>query len=357
MRVDLSTVVAGVQMKNPVICASGEPTMTFAGIRAAIDAGSGAVIAKSTNESEAAKHQLDGAEYALLNANWEQLSWEEQTSHSSSLFCRSGLVQLPFDEWLSGLVDLDRYAQTASSLVAGSLIVANEDRAVELATAMEAAGLRMLELNLSAPHGEEAQSGAIRIERAPDRIVALTERIRQAVQLPLLVKLSGQSDDVLGEVTAAYRGGADGVVLTGRQLGFLPDLDRRRPVLGTFGAIGGGWALPLTLRWIAKARERFGPEYTLVATNGVRSGRDVARALLAGAAATEVCSVVMTDGYQAISQLVDDLTDYLIEQNIERVSDIIGEAVDTVQTYQTAGQERSGPAQWRRFAAGTAASE
>src|SRR5205823_258155 len=127
-----------------------------------------------------------------------------------------------FDAWLAGLVALDQYARTVDSLVIGSLIVADEDRAIELAAAMEMAGLRMLELNLSAPHGEEAAPGAIRLERAPERIAQLTARIRQAVRIPLLVKLSGQTDDVLAEVAAAYQAGADGVVLMGRHLGFVP---------------------------------------------------------------------------------------------------------------------------------------
>src|SRR3954465_1350977 len=106
MHVDLSTTVAGMRLKNPVICASGEPTITFAGIRAAIDAGAGAVVAKSTNESEAAKRQLDGAEYALLAGDWQRLSWGDVAPAGASIFCRSGLVQMPFDDWLAGLAEL-----------------------------------------------------------------------------------------------------------------------------------------------------------------------------------------------------------------------------------------------------------
>lgn len=128
MHVDLSTTVAGVRLKNPVICASGEPTITFAGIRAALDAGAGAVVAKSTNESEAAKRQLDGAEYTLLDAEWRPLLWDAPAPADASLFCRSGLVPLPFDDWLTGLAELDRYAATLDSYVIGSLIVAGEER-------------------------------------------------------------------------------------------------------------------------------------------------------------------------------------------------------------------------------------
>lgn len=347
---DLATTVAGVRLKNPVICASGEPTLTFAGIRAAIDAGAGAVVAKSTNESEAAKRQLDSARYSLLSSDWRELDWAAPAPPGASLFCRSGLAQLPFDEWLAGLAALDRYAAARDCVVIGSLIVAGEARAPELARAMEQAGLRMLEFNLSAPHGEEAAPGAILRETAPERISSLTAAVRKAVSIPLLVKLSGQTDDVLAQVAAAYAAGADAVVLTGRHLGFLPDLARRAPHLGTFAAIGGGWALPLTLRWVAKARARFGPERCLVATNGVRSGGDVARCLLAGAAAAEVCSVVMTDGYSALGRLVVELRDYLSAQGIAQLGDIIGEAADAVQIYQHVAVEHTG--EWRRFAAG-----
>src|SRR5205085_9565049 len=132
-------------------------------------------------------------------------------------------------------------------------------------------------------------------------------RVRQAVRMPLLVKLSGQTDDVLAEVAAAYQAGADGVVLMGRHLGFVPDVTRRQPLLGTFAAIGGGWALPLTLRWIAKARAELGADVSLVATNGVRSGEDVVRCLLSGARAVEVYTAVHHEGQAGLVRIVSEL--------------------------------------------------
>jgi dihydroorotate dehydrogenase len=46
----LTTVIGGLTLPNPVICGSGEPVMTEAGIRAALAAGAAGVIAKSVNE-------------------------------------------------------------------------------------------------------------------------------------------------------------------------------------------------------------------------------------------------------------------------------------------------------------------
>jgi hypothetical protein len=60
--------VGGLRLKNPLICGSGEHTITAAGMQALLQAGAAAVVAKSVNESEAARKQLDGTDYVLLDA-------------------------------------------------------------------------------------------------------------------------------------------------------------------------------------------------------------------------------------------------------------------------------------------------
>jgi dihydroorotate dehydrogenase (NAD+) catalytic subunit len=58
----LATDIGRFALSNPVICGSGEPVMTEAGLRAALRAGAAGVIAKSVNEQPAAGRQLDRAE-------------------------------------------------------------------------------------------------------------------------------------------------------------------------------------------------------------------------------------------------------------------------------------------------------
>jgi dihydroorotate dehydrogenase (NAD+) catalytic subunit len=161
-------------------------------------------------------------------------------------------------------------------------------------------------------------------------------RVRSAVALHLTVKLPG-SGNVLALVVAARDAGADSVALAGRPLAFLPDLASRRPLLGTFGAIGGAWALPLTLRWVAKARARCGADLPILATNGVRDGNDVARALLAGASAAELGTALWTDGPAAIERTLAELGAYLEAQALT-AQDLVGEAADAVMTYEEAGK-------------------
>jgi dihydroorotate dehydrogenase (NAD+) catalytic subunit len=121
----------------------------------------------------------------------------------------------------------------------------------------------------------------------------------------------------------------------GRHMGFLPDLETREPLLGSFGGYSGPWALPLSLRWVAKTRLALGREVPLVGTNGARNGLDVARFLLAGASAVQVATSVIAEGFGAITRMVDELTSYLERQGVN-ARDVVGEAADRSISYEEA---------------------
>jgi dihydroorotate dehydrogenase (NAD+) catalytic subunit len=323
---DLGVTVAGLELTSPVIAGSGESTSTAAQIRACLDAGASAVVAKSTNESDAAKAQLRASEYVLLDEDFTSRPLGP-ARRGDSLFCRSGLVDEPFERWVETLATLDREAGDA--YVVPSLIVGDLDAAVSMARAFEQAGLRWLELNVGAPHAAEAAPGAIRTG------AELVRPIREAVGLPLTVKVGGL--DPVAAATASHDAGADAVVLAARAQAFVSDLETRRPVLGTFAAIGGSWAVPVTCRHLAKARHAR-PDACLVGTNGARGGLDVARMLLAGACAVQLTTLVMTDGAGALRTVTAELERYLDEQGVS-ARQIVGESADAVQTYEEAALE------------------
>jgi dihydroorotate dehydrogenase (NAD+) catalytic subunit len=321
---DLTVNVAGLELRNPVLAGSSEGTATAGQIRACLDAGAAAVVAKSTNESEAAKAQLRAAEYVLLDEALDARALG-RASRRDSLFCRSGLLDEPFDAWVEILAELDRGA--GGAYVVPSLIVSDVDEAQRMAAAFENAGLRWLELNIAAPHADQA-GGAIRTG------AELVRPVRETVSLPLSVKVGS-----VDEAEAAFAAGADAVVLSTRAQGFLPDLATRRPVLGTFGAVGGAWAVPLTCRQLAQARLRLGAGASLIGTNGARDGRDVARFLLAGASAAQLATAVLTDGPEVLARAIAELSAYLDEHGLA-ARDLVGEATDHVQTYEEVALER-----------------
>ena len=336
----LATRIGALDLPNPLICGSGEPVMTEAGIRAALAAGAAGVIAKSVKERPEGAAQLDRADYAFLGAD------HTPDRAGASLFCRSGLAPYDPAAWFATLAVLDAEAARSGRFVAASLVLAATPGAVRIAALARAAGLRVFELNVGAPHAGEAAAGAIAQETDPAALAALVGAVRAATPgMQLWVKLTGLSANLPALALAARDAGADAVVMMGRFMALVPDLDSFAPVLGTAGAYGGGWALPIVCRFLALSRRAVGPAFPLLGTNGARSGADVARLALAGAAATEVLSVVMAEGFGALSRILAELEALLVARDIAFAA-LLGRAADAQQSY---ADQPDLTGRWRAF--------
>jgi len=345
MSVDLAVTVGALRLKNPVICAAGEHVLTAAGVRAGIAAGAAVVVAKSVNETAAGREQLARTDYALLGADWRREPWPARDWRDASLMCRSGLQPVATDEWLATVAALDGEARAHDAYVAASIILADLGQAVSIARTVEAAGIRLLEFNVGAPYGEEAAGGAIVTERAAARVREQVKAICDAVRIPVWVKLTGQSENVAALAAAARDGGAAAVIMIGRSLGLMPDLDTHDPLLGTNLGYGGRWALPLACYWLARSRRHVGAGFPLIGTNGVRSGLDVARMMLAGASAAELCIAVTTGGFGVLRDAIGELERYLAARRASAAS-LVGVTADRVGTF---GAQALRPDYWRGF--------
>lgn len=336
----LATRIGALALRNPVICGSGEPVMTEAGIRAALRAGAAGVVAKSLNERPEGAAQLDRADYAFLDADGRA------APSGVSLFNRSGLIQRDVADWFAAIAAIDREAAANGQFVAASIVYAGPAGAVAIAHAARQAGLRVFELNVGAPHASEATPGAIVQETDPARLRSLVAEVRAACEgMQLWVKLTGLSGNLPALALAASEGGADAVCMMGRFMALVPDLETHAPVLGTSAAYGGGWALPIVCRFLALSRRALPARYPLIGTNGVRSGEDVVRMALAGASAVEALSVVMHDGFGALSRVLAELKEYLERRDLT-FADLVGRAADRLEGY---GAQPATPGRWRDF--------
>lgn len=340
----LAVDVGGVRLANPVICGAGEHVITEAGVRAAIDAGAGAVVVKSANESAAARRQLAHTGYTLLDSEFRELPWNFAPPPDASLLNRSGLFPGTLDEWIAQVARL--VAAPGDAVIVPSVIPADYSVAPELCARVVAeTGAHVIELNTGAPHGREAAAGAIALETATDPLAELVGSVVAAVDVPVWLKLTGQTDDVAALAASGWNAGAAAITVMGRHMGFVPDVDTQAPVLGTVGAYGGSWALPLTCRWLARIREDLGPHVPLLATNGARSGLDVVRFLLAGASAVQMNSAIFTGGFGVISTAVDELEQYLKGRG-DTAAAIVGRAADRLGSY---GEQPADEHAWERY--------
>jgi dihydroorotate dehydrogenase (NAD+) catalytic subunit len=336
----IATRIGSLALPNPVICGSGEPVMTESGIRAALAAGAAGVVAKSVNEQPAAANQLDRADYTFLTTD------HRPAKAGVSLFCRSGLAQRDPSEWFGAIAAIDRDARLTGRFVAASIVLGTIEGAERIARLAHHAGLRVLELNVGAPHATEATPGAIAQESDPASLGVLVRRVRAAApDMQLWIKLTGLSTNLPALALAASEAGADAVVMMGRFMAVVPDLDTLAPALGTSAAYGGPWALPIVCRSLALSRHAVGQDFPLLGTNGARSGGDVARLALAGACATEVLSIVMHEGFGALTRLIGELDDLLARRRL-RFGELIGRVADQLGRY---ADQPETPGRWRCF--------
>jgi dihydroorotate dehydrogenase (NAD+) catalytic subunit len=340
----LATRVGGVRLKNPLIAAAAEHLIDADGVRRALAAGVGAVVVKSANESQAAKDQLQRAEYMALDDTWRPVPWGPHAPSSATIACRSGLSPLPFDAWLEQTVTLDREAKAHDAYAVASLILAALDPAIDMARRIEQAGLRILELNIGTPYASQAR-GVVATELDPARVTAIVGAVRAAIKIPLWVKLTGQSERVPELARAAFEAGANSVVMAGRLLGLIPDVETFEPMLGTTLGVGGFWNLPLTCHWLALTRAQIGDDKPLIGINGAQSGLDVARMMLAGASAVAIASPVMLRGYDLLAAALAEFEEFLARKNVT-AAELVGRAADRRKTFAEMPLRQDN---WRRY--------
>jgi dihydroorotate dehydrogenase (NAD+) catalytic subunit len=340
----LATKIGRVELKNPLIAGAAEHVIDADGVRRALAAGVGAVVVKSTNESQAARDQLQRAEYMVLDEHWRPVPWTRQAPAAAYIACRSGLTPQPFAAWLEQTARLDRDARNCDSYAIASLILAELEPALRMASEIEQAGVRILELNIGTPYASQAK-GVVSTELDPERVAKIVSAVRAAVSIPLWVKITGQSERVPDLAAAAFASGGEAVVMAGRSLGLIPDIDTFEPMLGTSLGVGGYWNLPLTCHWLALSRAQVGADKPLIATNGAQSGRDIVRMMLSGASAVQMASAVMLRGFDVLSDALAELETYLAGKALA-AGDLIGRTADRRKSFAAMPPR---PDNWKKY--------
>jgi dihydroorotate dehydrogenase (NAD+) catalytic subunit len=342
---DLVTRVGRTTLRNPIIAGPADHFIDEDGVRRAIRTGVGAVVLKSVNETQNAKDQLQSAEYVALDEQWRPVPWGPAAPRATTFANRTGLGPASFEQWLDYAVRLDREARAHDTVAVASIILADMDHALRMARQIEQAGIRVLELNIGTPYAREAKRNTVTTELDPARVEAIVSTMRKAVSIPIWVKTTGQSERVPDLADAAFRAGADSVIMAGRLLGLIPDIDTMKPMLDTALGIGGYWNLPMTCYWLAISRAKLGRGRPLIGINGAQSGLDVARMMLAGASAVEIASAVQLRGYAVLSDALAEFERYLADKNVSAM-DLVGRAADVRKTFADMPPK---PDNWRRY--------
>ena len=303
--IDLSTTYLGLKLANPLIPSSSPLTANLDDAKRLEDSGAAAIVLPSLFE-ESVHHEQ------------KQL---EKYIHSQALgLSEAGSFHPVPDDYSSELDNyLEHLQQLKSTLnipVIASLNGISDSGWIEHGKDLMSAGADALELNVYyvAADPDEAANDV------ENRYINLLQQLRDNISIPIAMKLSSQFSSVGNMLLRLEQTGASGAVLFNRF--YQPDIDleslRIKPQL----ALSSSTEALLRIRWIALLRSRV--DFSLAATGGFHTVEDIIKALLAGADAVYLCSVLLNTGPGYCADLLKQLEHWLAEHEYNSVKQMQG---------------------------------
>ena len=185
---------------------------------------------------------------------------------------------------------------------------------------LSAAGVDMIEVNISCPN---VKAGGLAYGTRPELAAEVTEVAKgHAGSTPVMVKLSPNVTDITEIAKAVEGAGADALSLTNTLRGRPIDVNTRRPILKrNTGGLSGPAVLPVAVRMVWEVANAV--KVPILGMGGVAKGADAAQMLLAGATAVAVGTACFDDPYAPV-KVRDALAQLAADQGLARVSELTG---------------------------------
>jgi len=305
MSVELSSTYLGLRLANPLVVASGPLSEKVDTLRQLEQAGAAAVVLPSLFE-EQIRHQEEQA---------------AEIEHYGTERFAEALTYLPILHRAEATTDtylkhVEAAKKAVSIPVIASLNGATKGGWIQYAKRMEEAGADAIELNIYIFNVDPNVSG----QAVEDQYVELLQAVRESVSVPVAVKIGPFFSSLPHFAQRLADVGADGLVLFNRyphpklnldELKVSPQVDLSVPSESR-----------LVVRWIAVLRDQL--TLSLAATGGFHTSEDIIRALMAGADAVQVLSVLLHQGPAYLSELLGQMRTWLEEHEYESVEQLKG---------------------------------
>ena len=289
---DLRTRYLGLELRSPLVASASPLTGSLDGLARLEAAGAGAVVLPSLFE--------------------EELDEEPGRAATSPAAAQAGYGAGP-----AAYLALISQAKAALSIpVIASLNGVSRSGWVRYATRMEQAGADAVELNIYYVSSRPGRSGS-EIEW---RYLDVVRSVRQAIQIPLAVKLSPYFSSLANMAGQLAEAGANGLVLFNRF--YQPDVNIEALEVAPRLELSTSVELRLPLRWVAILHRRFG--VSLAASTGVHTAEDVIKTLLAGADVAMMTSALLRHGPDHLRLLESGLRDWMDRHHYETVDQLRG---------------------------------
>jgi len=302
---DLSTQYLGLDLKNPIVASSSPLTWDLKSATALQKAGAAAIIMPSLFEEQIENEQ----------AQLDRFIHQQSIGHSETDSFHPQLNDY-MDYQNKYLSQLELLKRELDIPVIASLNGISEGGWVQNAVDLEQAGADALELNVYYVAADPDETG-LQVEQ---RYLSLFEAIKSRVNLPICVKLTQQFSAIGWMVKQLEQAGAAGVSVFNRF--YQPDIDLETLHIVPKLELSHSSEALLRIRWVAMMRHHV--SLSLAITGGMHTAEDVLKGLLSGADVTCMCSVLLDQGPQQITRVLEQMSLWMMDKEYESVSQLKG---------------------------------
>jgi len=301
---DLSTTYMGVPLKNPVIVAASSISNYVDKVKRAEEIGAGGLVIRSLFEEQIHHDEMTMADFLERAAN---ISPEIQSSFYPPVEHGGPREHLMWVEKTRRAVNMPIFA---------SLNAVSPGAWTSYAKQLEETGIAGLEINYYVVATDPDVPGSD-LEKA---LLDIVGAVVSEVKIPVSVKLSPYYTSTPNVVRELEKRGAKAVVLFNRFL--QPDIDIDEEAITNSMVYSTPLEMKVPLRWVALLYGRTGLDLAL--NTGVHSGRDVAKAVLAGASVVQVASACLKNGLPYISTMLLELQGWMDEKGYASLDEFRG---------------------------------
>lgn len=181
-------------------------------------------------------------------------------------------------------------------------------------------GVSGIEVNISCPN---VKSGGVEFGVNAAGAAQVTTAVRKVTTLPVWVKLTPNTADVVDIARAVVESGADALVLINTLKGMAVDIKTRRPLLGNItGGLSGPALKPVALRIVYEVSSCL-PNIPLIGSGGILTAEDAVEFFIAGATAVQIGTANLIDP-TAPAKITAGIRDYLSRQGLNDIRDLTG---------------------------------
>jgi dihydroorotate dehydrogenase (NAD+) catalytic subunit len=298
---DLSVSFAGIDLKNPVIAASG----TF---------GYGVEFEDVVHLSKLGGFVVKGLSREPMTGNPPPRLWETAAGMLNAIGLQNIGAQAFLEEKLPRLRQLKNVVVFAN--VFG---YSREDYERTVHILNDGEGIAAYELNVSCPN---TAHGGLQFGSDPRSLDEVVTLVRRIAQRPLIVKLSPNVTSIAQMAYVAQEAGADALSLVNTFVAMAIDPETRKPRIANVTAGLSGPAIkPIALRMVYDAAHAV--RIPVIGMGGISKAADVIEFMLAGAAAVQIGTASYWDPC-ATEKIVDELQTWCADHRIPRLAELTG---------------------------------